>query len=704
MAYISHALNNTGRSLFIFAELFEYCMTSIGEALQDSFYGIESFIQFFISNSKNIGRALFMTGPVSFERHGDVNGTSKSTTDEGQLQEKGNHTNYPATVERPFWSFPLIGAEILIIGIATVLPLGFHLVQRFAFQFTTFLFQTFISFPLMGIFDSSSIGGHLFLAIVIFYIAHRFFCLYLSKTVADRAVAATGLLIWIYLAAIDNIHRSVIVHNSQVRAFHHLLDMQSKGGAAAYLATPAAPQRDSAIALLDKLSAQLVSTHSNAFENTAFANIAIKAFWEVSTIYPGRTSTQSVVGGLGRYVSDSILLSLTAMLEEVPPGMGNMRIKSLSLGSSPPLIKGVRVRTIKVDEQSAYHSSASHSSDNSSKDTNIEENQKIYDRSYHRKDYQGFPKTTTTYPSERISAENLIVSKLQRLGINARFKISSFWNGFRNRITHQNRRGVGVGVGLGVSMNKSDASVSDRLIIDLDFVFVSKDLDFVATFRPADVQSLLPEAEIALTELSLTGILRVNMSLTHDYPFVGNTSFSFLGAPSMDFSISGFGGFDLGSFPLAYYWVNVTISWVLQQYTHPEYIELDLRHYFCPVCDEDGSNNNVSGLTSSSPSQILISSFLKLRSFYATIAKFTESHLRNVPTFPSCAFESVTSVLTGMINDGTRRCNNRPAGVPIMARTLIADLYRNLYRLKMLAAAAEKGAFRTGVRKHDAFL
>ena len=44
---------------------------------------------------------------------------------------------------------------------------------------------------------------------------------------------------------------------------------------------------------------------------------------------------------------------------------------------------------------------------------------------------------------------------------------------------------------------------------------------------------------------------------------------SFLGLPSVDFSISGFGGLDLVAFPLAYYWVNVTISWVLEQVKQP---------------------------------------------------------------------------------------------------------------------------------------
>ena len=38
----------------------------------------------------------------------------------------------------------------------------------------------------------------------------------------------------------------------------------------------------------------------------------------------------------------------------------------------------------------------------------------------------------------------------------------------------------------------------DRLVVDLDFVFVSRQMDIQVTLRPADVQSILPEAAVAV--------------------------------------------------------------------------------------------------------------------------------------------------------------------------------------------------------------
>ena len=465
--------------------------------MQDSFFAVEMFLQFLFSNSKNIARAF--CDPGHSGGHSDVNKTSLSNQSDGKESSTNRTTISPQVILRPFWHFPLVRLELLILGIATVLPQALHVLQRFTCQLTTFLFHSFISFPLVGIFDSSSLGGHLFLAIITFYIAYRFFRLYLSTKVADRAIVITGLLIWIYLAIVDSIRRSVIVHNSQMHAFQYLLDMQSKGGAA-YVASTAAPKRKIALAILDKLSAQLEPKNYNAFENAAWANIALKAFWEVSTVYPSIFQTRfdtvhMAVGGLGRYVSDSILVSLTAMLEDVPPGMGNMRIKSLSLGVSPPLIKGVRVKPLKAADHSGHCTPRRSDDDDGSsrRSSTAAENESSHDQTYThygRKTFEKFPNTTSTSPSERFSAKNMIVlvgNKLRRLGDFVRLKFSSIGRAIRSR-TAGRRVGYKNTVRNAVAMNDSkedacEVAVFDRLIIDIDFVFVSKDLDFVATFR-----------------------------------------------------------------------------------------------------------------------------------------------------------------------------------------------------------------------------
>ena len=91
---------------------------------------------------------------------------------------------------------------------------------------------------------------------------------------------------------------------------------------------------------------------------------------------------------------------------------------------------------------------------------------------------------------------------------------------------------------------------------------------------------------MSLTEVMLTTQLRLDIQMTEDFPFLGNASISFLELPTLDFSISSFGGLELSSIPLAYYWVNATLSWMLGQYTYPLYTVVDLRHNICPLCDK----------------------------------------------------------------------------------------------------------------------
>ncbi len=60
---------------------------------------------------------------------------------------------------------------------------------------------------------------------------------------------------------------------------------------------------------------------------------------------------------------------------------------------------------------------------------------------------------------------------------------------------------------------------------------------------------------------------------------------SFIEQPSLDFSVSSLGGVELSAIPVAFYWMNTTLHWVLRQYTAPLSVSLDLRHTVCPDCD-----------------------------------------------------------------------------------------------------------------------
>ncbi|KAJ1438846.1 hypothetical protein B484DRAFT_477035 [Ochromonadaceae sp. CCMP2298] len=125
----------------------------------------------------------------------------------------------------------------------------------------------------------------------------------------------------------------------------------------------------------------------------------------------------------------------------------------------------------------------------------------------------------------------------------------------------------------------------DRVVLDLDLVYASRDMDVVLSLRSNDLKSLVPEMTVTLSEVHLSGQLRLGLQLTPDYPFIGDAQVSFMQPPQMGFTLSSFGGLELSTVPYAYYWVNSTMHWLLEQYTTPNFVTLDLRHTICPSCD-----------------------------------------------------------------------------------------------------------------------
>ena len=146
-----------------------------------------------------------------------------------------------------------------------------------------------------------------------------------------------------------------------------------------------------------------------------------------------------------------------------------------------------------------------------------------------------------------------------------------------------------------------------HLILDFDFVYASRDMDIVFTLRSEDIKSMLPEAQVKLSEVLMSGLMRVDMEITDDYPFIGTATVSFLAPPSLDATIelghgvTGFGlssGIDVNSIPGVWRFLNSTMTTMLAQYTEPipsssrAKTQVDLRHTICPYCDNyDGSQS-----------------------------------------------------------------------------------------------------------------
>jgi len=146
--------------------------------------------------------------------------------------------------------------------------------------------------------------------------------------------------------------------------------------------------------------------------------------------------------------------------------------------------------------------------------------------------------------------------------------------------------GTGRGGGGGGGGAGGRAAACHHLVAYVDFKYLSQDMDIVFSLRSPDVKSVLPEATVKLSEISLSGVVRIDAELSSDYPFVGNASISFTRLPVLDCSISSFGGVDLASIPGVYTWINITMTWLLTQYTAPRFGVFDLRHTICPSCDD----------------------------------------------------------------------------------------------------------------------
>ena len=67
-----------------------------------------------------------------------------------------------------------------------------------------------------------------------------------------------------------------------------------------------------------------------------------------------------------------------------------------------------------------------------------------------------------------------------------------------------------------------------RLVLDVEFSYVSTDMDIVLTLRSSDIKSVLPEAKITLGGLSIHGQIRIDIELIPDFPFMGNATVRFV--------------------------------------------------------------------------------------------------------------------------------------------------------------------------------
>jgi hypothetical protein len=138
-------------------------------------------------------------------------------------------------------------------------------------------------------------------------------------------------------------------------------------------------------------------------------------------------------------------------------------------------------------------------------------------------------------------------------------------------------------------------NVLNNIVIDIDIAYVSKDMDIIFDIKSnIDITpALIQISKVKVKELAVSSKVRINSELIPMYPFFGNATISFLEIPNVNIEITSFGGVDISAFPGVYSLVDITIKWLLKQYTFPLYRNINLQEIFFynTTCEHNNDNN-----------------------------------------------------------------------------------------------------------------
>eukprot|EP01032_Pedospumella_encystans_P009244 gene9244-10900_t len=330
------------------------------------------------------------------------------------------------------------------------------------------------------------------------------------------------------------------------------------------------------------------------FDDAIWLNTLLTSLWDINDAH---FKTQ----GLGAYFNEVYEEYVNIELNNIPPSVANIRLKSFDLGRSAPLFKGVRVFRVrdhvcmKQNIQSEFGTKTAAATKENSDIAGKASVDRIHDTIL-AKLWQSIEKSGSPFWSTNSSSiNNSTNTDNNSTGDSAN---DGSINGPPAPTSTSTASATAETLHPAAAPTASQAALllpykhilsqfsadCDSLIIEMDTIFLSSNMNIVLTLRQA-LKSAFPEITATLSEVSLSGQLRLKVKLTSDYPFVGDGQLSFLSAPQLGFSLSGLGGIELSSVPYAFQWVNSSMHYVLEQYTAPKYMELDIRHTLCATCD-----------------------------------------------------------------------------------------------------------------------
>ena len=395
----------------------------------------------------------------------------------------------------------------------------------------------------------------------------------------------TAVFIWLYLTSIENIQRNRIVYKVESNTFKTLFE--TKNDVVNKICTSYTKFGKKAvdayvdISMLDLLcSAHETSIGAstniahrkgtNSAANVDHTNIK-SLFW-LNKLLVSFWSVDSS-GGLGPYFSQTIEEVLREQLAMVPPSIAQLSVKKFSVGSIPPIIRGVQVKSYFGEGscQSKFHVAS--------------------DPTVHREhSSRGPPGGSHSNESNNTQNTNRNNKNIKsRGGEGGKNESTTSTFSIKEEIQRQmdyTRQYLKMHGG-GVVHDDHIYSECEHVIIDTDFSFSSEDMDIEFQLHSStDGAIAIPDATVSVSHVLLHGKLRMDMESLPNFPFIGNTSIAFHQVPELDMAISSFGGVDLSILPGMHSWINVTLSWVLTQLAHPNYIKVDMLPLVCPGCVE----------------------------------------------------------------------------------------------------------------------
>jgi hypothetical protein len=311
-------------------------------------------------------------------------------------------------------------------------------------------------------------------------------------------VMVFAAVVYVSFTATESVQRRRIAERAKVEATHTLLQQQTaqrdrrqrRSQESAILGHPTTPTADA-------------STWQEDFEfdDATWLNGALSSMWEV-------LDPQLGTGGLGPYISEVYADMVSTELGKVPPGVANVKLKRFELGHSAPLLKGIRVLRVR--------------------------NESCMDRALEGQLHAGStPQSTGTGARageyNLLRQDGLLAHVLDYVQHSEVLRTHPFLKALYPQKTTGSSAPAPKGVHrTGIATNQSKlpfldqfSAQCDRLVVEVDAVYASRDMGVALSLRSNDLKTLVPEVTVTLSEVHVAGQLRLNISLTSEYPFLG---------------------------------------------------------------------------------------------------------------------------------------------------------------------------------------